>query len=240
MFRPYRRSRKVRWYVVLDASNLPSLGANTEGFWTPVGNRIVIAGRWQNDGELSATHKVHAMSRPSVLTIMSACVLLSPIRIAAAQDHLSVLALPPASVGTCLPLQPDAGSSLSASPHTTAHRLVMVSNVPGTRREIVAYADSAGQPLRYAEMVSDFVAPAGGKGVELFASLTRAGVVRGWITRREVTMTPPAAGARIDSTAMRAMRESAKTKRARTALDASQQRKVLTLARWLVRRCPAG
>ena len=182
------------------------------------------------------------MSHPcsaSALTILAACALLLPIRVAVAQDHLSALALPPASVGTCLPLESGTGPSAATYPHTTAHRLVMVSNIPGTRREIVAFTDSAGQPLRYVEMVSDFVPPAAGSSVELLASLTPAGVVRGVMTRREVTMTAPAAGTRLDTTAMRVMRESAKTKSARRALDASQQGKVLALARWLVRRCPA-
>jgi hypothetical protein len=167
------------------------------------------------------------------------CALLSVARPGAAQEYLSALALPPASAGTCLPLPAGAGPSPSTSPQMKAHRLVMVSQIPGARREIIVFTDSAGQPVRYAETMFDFVPPAGGKAADVLASLTPAGIVRGAVTTRETTMTPPAAGTRIDSAALHAMTESAKKKSARTALDASQQAKVLQLARWLVRRCPA-
>lgn len=167
-------------------------------------------------------------SGPALMIVM-ACAFLSPVRRAAAQEYLSALALPPASVGTCVP----------SSARVTEHRLVMVSEVPGKRREIMTVTDSAGRPVGYQELTFDFAPPAGGKAVDVLASLTPAGVIQGVITRREVTMTPPAPGTRIDSASMRAMNESAKTRNARTALDTNQRAKVLQLARWLVRRCPA-
>jgi hypothetical protein len=88
------------------------------------------------------------------------------------------------------------------------------------------------------ELTTGFEPPGQGTGTDIVASLDSRGVVRGVLTVQRVTVNPPSAEARIDSAALRAMHESARTSTTRTALSAAQQAQVARIARWLVRRCP--
>jgi hypothetical protein len=84
---------------------------------------------------------------------------------AQAPDYLTVLTIPPARVGTCLPLPPARTDSTGAGGTATAHHLVIVSQPAGSRRELTVYTSARGEPLLYAEMTWGFEPPAQGTGV---------------------------------------------------------------------------
>jgi hypothetical protein len=154
---------------------------------------------------------------------------------AQAPDYLSALAVPPPRVGTCLPLPSHTDSSGAT---ISGHHLVIVSQPPGARREVIVFANARGEPLQYAELTTGFEPPAQGTGTDVLASIDSRGVVRGVLTVRRMAMTPPAAGPRIDRAAPGAMPESARSSSTRIALSAAQRAQVARMARWLVRRCP--
>jgi hypothetical protein len=159
---------------------------------------------------------------------------------AQAPDYFAALSIPPTSVGTCTMLPERGDSTLHTKAHAPAHHLVIVSQPPGARREMIVLTDLAGKPIRYVEHISDFEPPARGTSADVVASFDTAGVVKGTLTRRFTTVTLPAPGARVDSAALSRMRQSTKTSTARTTLDAARQAQVDRVAGWLVRRCPAG
>jgi hypothetical protein len=164
----------------------------------------------------------------------AAAALSAGIAEAQAPAYLAALTIPPAAVGSCLPaptVAPASGAALRG------HRIVMTTRSPGARRDLAAYVDAAGRVARYREITHRMTGPTSSVGETVVAQLTRAGRVEGTIYRSAVTMPAPPPG-RMDSAALRAVRERAQGSRRRQALGARERAQVEAVAAWLVRRCP--
>jgi hypothetical protein len=164
-------------------------------------------------------------------------------RAAAAQSapqapaYLAALRVPPAAVGTCMPAPAVAGRDTVAG-DLRGRRLVMTSRAPGARREMTVYTDAAGRVRRYSEMVHRMTGASASMGESVLAAVAPDGGMSGVVVRTTVAMKVPA-GSRVDTAALRAMREQAMTTQARDTLGTREQVQVRAAAAWLLRRCPA-
>lgn len=151
------------------------------------------------------------------------------------QDTASIQALtvPAANVGTCL-----ARTVHNSNGRTvTQSALVIKTVVPNGSREISLLRDEAGTVVGYAEMSSVFNPQSGSVGDNIVASYSPDGRVSGTWTHLSIQMSDSGL-TKLDTVALRKMREGAVRHSERRALDAHEQQEVRALINWVSRRCP--
>jgi imidazole glycerol phosphate synthase subunit HisF len=131
----------------------------------------------------------------------------------------------------------DVRHATDAVPLTTS-KLVMVSVPPGARREVTVSVDGSGRAVGYNDLVFTSTSLRSGKGDNVVAMIDREGRVRGWHLRTN-TQLPDSIPLGASASDQRSMRAHMVTTSSRDTLSAEAQRKVLELAAWLRRRCPA-
>jgi hypothetical protein len=158
----------------------------------------------------------------------------------AAQDltYFHALAIPPRSVGTCIPGTP----RKSGDSRLTKYQLVMTSRTPNRRREISVSVDTAGRAAVYSDLGFASTSLLSTAGDDIVATINVSGRVRGWRTRSTTVMSDSGRlrldKARLDTARLRTMKENAVTTSSREPLDAESQRRVLEMVEWLRKRCP--
>jgi hypothetical protein len=153
----------------------------------------------------------------------------------AAQDlaYFHALAIPPRSVGTCLPAAP---RNETDRPSLTQYKLVMTSSAPFRRRDIGVVVDSAGRLVSYEELGFASTGLLSSEGESIVAAIDSNGHMHGWRTQ-STTVLPDSARLGLDTAQLRKLQDSGITKAAREPLDAGAQRRVLEMAEWLRKRC---
>jgi hypothetical protein len=175
-----------------------------------------------------------AARTPAVLCLLSLATLLGTRPLGAqGAAYFQALAVPPRSMGTCMPVE--ARPVLNTS--VTTSRLVMASIPPGRRREIAVSVDVKGRPVSYSETSFASRSSFSSEGDDVFASLDAQGNVHGWRLRTTSHLSD-SLSLRLDSTAFRRMNEHMSSTSVRDPLDADSQRRVLELVKWLRSRCP--
>ena len=157
---------------------------------------------------------------------------------AQAPAYFAALAVPPSTVGTCMPVRTPAAAVRSDS-SLRGRRLVMTARTPAGHRELTVYVDARGRVRHLSDMVSRGTGRGASTGESVVASVTNTGEVQGMLLRTNIVMEPPRRGAPLDSTALRVMRERVKTEQSRSALSERERAQVRVVAAWLVGRCPA-
>jgi hypothetical protein len=156
---------------------------------------------------------------------------------AGAQDlgNFNALAIPTRSAGTCMPGKSRESSDVRIP---TIFELVMTSSEPGRRREMSIMVDTTGRVMGYQEIDFASTGLLSSHGDAILARIDPNGGVHGTRVQSKTVM-PDSVLNQLDTTRLRRLQESGITKSQGEPLDAGEQRRVLELAEWLRRRCPA-
>lgn len=160
--------------------------------------------------------------------------LASPVGLAAqGETYFQVLALPPASVGTCV-----APTPARTARHFVVERahLIMTAVRPTRRREIIVSADSLGRTVGLSEFEMVSTGMLSMTGDQVIADIDAAGRVRG-VHDRTITEMSDSGIVRFDTAALRRMSERAVHRSTHDQLDGTAQLKAIKLADWMRRRC---
>ena len=151
------------------------------------------------------------------------------------QYESKVLAIPSESIGTCVESNrvtnvPDLGKG------TRTSTLVISGVDPNRRREIVVLTDARGKLIRLAQTSFVSTGLLAGVGETVLAMFDDSGHARGYRSKMSLQMSDSAL-ARLDTAALRGMRERAVKQTSRKGLDSASARKVELLAAWVRDRC---
>ena len=169
----------------------------------------------------------------SVLLLAS----LLPLRLIA-QDNANVrpLTLPSNNAGTC---SFHAAHKVGVAGNMVSRTELAIRTVtPGGSREISVFKDQAGRIVGYAEMSSIFIPPFSSKGDNIVATYAPDGRISGTWTHFTVQMSDSGL-TRLDTASLRKMRDRAVRHSTQKSLDATDQKQVRALVKWLASRCPA-
>ena len=162
---------------------------------------------------------------------------------AQAAPYLTALVIPPAGIGTCLPLGAvgSGEKTTPVSPFITT-RLVITTLSPNGRREIVVRRDSLGQLRGYSEMTLRSTGLTSGASDAVSAFTDKAGRLTGMRTHTTTVLPPQTLRPSRDSAELharlRAMRANAGSTSSHQALDSATQASVQRMAEWMRTRCP--
>lgn len=173
-----------------------------------------------------------ATRRVSVLTSLWLPGFLS----AQAPSYFEALALPPDTVGTCMPLRVSGAPADSAA--LRGSRLVMKSRVPGRQREMTVFVDPGGRSIGFVERTSVMTDARSNSGSTITAFLDLLGGVRGGFRIRTAAAYPESLPLPNDLASLQAMKEHMTASSSRRVLDARENVAVQRLVRFLRRRCP--
>lgn len=147
--------------------------------------------------------------------------------------YLSVLAIPPSTVGTCIAVPRRSGRD---SLRSRDRELVMTTLDPTGRREIRVYADTTGRIGGYSDVVSGFNGSDTETGDNVVARLARDGRWRG--IRMHMVVHVVGTGRGPDGRLVRRPPMQIEHTPAR-ALTTAEQALVGELVTWMGARCPA-
>lgn len=153
-----------------------------------------------------------------------------------AQAYFAPLSTPPASVGTCRPVDTQRMARRDTT-HVVAHRLVIMSAPPGRSREILVVARPG--RLAYSDMTHTMTSVTSSTGGDVVAVIDSLGRVHGYHIRS--TSVLPASAARLPTNVnaeLQNIRDSTRTTTSHVPLTAAEQARVRAMTTWMQKRCP--